>query len=217
MLLVIDVRSMGESAAAIAKGFRDYDPEVDIRGVIINRYGSENHRAMCAEAIERAGLPVLGAVPRNKEAEVKERHLGLLPVEENSNREHIENIRKMIEPAVDLEALLKIAASAPPLAPEAAAAPRSEKKVTIAVARDEAFSFYYPESVAVLEAAGGKCRLQPAQRRKIPDCHGLIFGGGFPEIFAARLAANASMKVDRRAAAADMPIYAECVHVPRAK
>ncbi|WP_418504949.1 cobyrinate a,c-diamide synthase [Cloacibacillus evryensis] len=212
VLLVIDVRSMGESAAAIAKGFRDYDPEVDIRGVIINRYGSENHRAMCAEAIERAGLPVLGAVPRNKEAEVKERHLGLLPVEENSNREHIENIRKMIEPAVDLEALLKIAASAPSIAPEAAAAPRSEKKVKIAVARDEAFSFYYPESVAVLEAAGAEIiGFSPLNDEKIPDCHGLIFGGGFPEIFAARLAANASMKESiARAAAADMPIYAEC-------
>ena len=74
VLLVIDVRSMGESAAAIAKGFRDYDPDVNICGVIVNRYGSDSHRAMVTEAIERLGLPVVGAVPRDKAAEVRERH-----------------------------------------------------------------------------------------------------------------------------------------------
>lgn len=212
VLLVIDVRSMGESAAAVAKGFCDYDPEVDLRGVIINRYGSESHKQMVCEAIERLGLPVVGAVPRNKEAEVRERHLGLLPVEENSNREYIENIRKMIEPAIDLGAILKIAAGAPPLATEVAAAPRAEKVTTIAVARDEAFSFYYPESIAALEAAGAEIiSFSPLNDTKIPACCGLIFGGGFPEVFAARLAANISMKESiAGAAASGMPIYAEC-------
>ena len=212
VLLVIDVRSMGESAAAIAKGFRDYDPEVDLRGVIVNRYGSENHREMVCEAIKRLGLPVVGAVPRSREAEVRERHLGLLPVEENGNREHIENVRKMIEPAIDFDTLLKIAQSAPPLRAEDNAAPRSEKRVTIAVARDEAFSFYYPESIAVLEAAGAEIvNFSPLNDEKIPDCGGLIFGGGFPEVFAARLAANTAMKESiAKAAASGMPIYAEC-------
>lgn len=212
VLLVIDVRSMGESAAAIAKGFRDYDPEVDLRGVIVNRYGSENHREMVCEAIKRLGLPVVGAVPRNREAEVRERHLGLLPVEENGNREHIENVRKMIEPAIDFDTLLKIAQSAPPLRAENNAAPRAEKRVTIAVARDEAFSFYYPESIAVLEAAGAEIvNFSPLNDEKIPDCGGLIFGGGFPEVFAARLAANTAMKESiAGAAASGMPIYAEC-------
>ena len=115
VLLVIDVRSMGESAAAIAKGFRDYDPEVNLCGVIVNRYGSDSHRAMVTEAIERLGIPVVGAVPRDKAAEVRERHLGLLPVEENDNREHIENVRRMTEPAIDFDKLLEIARSAPPL------------------------------------------------------------------------------------------------------
>ncbi len=211
VLLVIDVRSMGESAAAVAKGFCDYDPDVGLRGVIINRYGSESHKQMVCEAIERLGLPVVGAVPRNKEAEVRERHLGLLPVEENSNREYIENIRKMIEPAIDLDAILKIAASAPPLA-TSAAAPRAEKRTVIAVARDEAFSFYYPESIAALEAAGAEIiTFSPLNDAKIPVCCGLIFGGGFPEVFAARLAANISMKESiAGAAASGMPIYAEC-------
>ena len=211
VLLVIDVRSMGESAAAIAKGFRDYDRDVNICGVIVNRYGSDSHRAMVTEAIERLGIPVVGAVPRDKAAEVRERHLGLLPVEENDNREHIENVRRMIEPSIDFDKLLEIARSAPPL--EEADEPRAAApRVKIAVARDEAFSFYYPESLASLEAAGAEIvTFSPLNDERIPECGGLIFGGGFPEIFAARLAANKSMKASIARAAADgMPIYAEC-------
>lgn len=211
VLLVIDVRSMGESAAAIAKGFRDYDLDVNICGVIVNRYGSDSHRAMVTEAIERLGLPVVGAVPRDKAAEVRERHLGLLPVEENDNREHIENVRRMIEPAINFDKLLELARSAPPL--EEADEPRDvSPRVRIAVARDEAFSFYYPESLAALEAAGAEIvTFSPLNDERIPECGGLIFGGGFPEIFAARLAANKSMKASIARAAADgMPIYAEC-------
>ena len=211
VLLVIDVRSMGESAAAIAKGFRDYDPEVNLCGVIVNRYGSDSHRAMVTEAIERLGIPVVGAVPRDKAAEVRERHLGLLPVEENDNREHIENVRRMTEPSIDFEKLLEIARSAPPL--EEADEPRlASPRVKIAVARDEAFSFYYPESLAALEAAGAEIvTFSPLNDERIPECGGLIFGGGFPEIFAARLAANKTMKESIARAAADgMPIYAEC-------
>ncbi len=212
VLLVIDVRSMGESAAAIAKGFRDYDPAVDIRGVIINRYSSENHKKMVCEAIERIGLPVVGAVPGNKEAEVRERHLGLLPVDENDNREHNKNVKRMIESAINLEVLVKIAQSAPPLEDEAIIKQHTGKKVKIAVAHDEAFSFYYPESTAVLEAAGAEIiYFSPVHDENIPECHGLIFGGGFPEIFAAKLAANLSMKdAIIQAAESGLPIYAEC-------
>ncbi|MDD4159812.1 MAG: cobyrinate a,c-diamide synthase [Synergistaceae bacterium] len=212
VLLVIDVRSMGESAAAVAKGFRDYDRSVDIRGVIINRYGSDSHKNMVCEAIERIGIPVLGAVPRNKEAEVRERHLGLLPVEENNSREHNEKIRMMIEPAVNLEAIIKIARSAPALEEGSIISQQSDKKVKIAVARDEAFSFYYPESIAAVEAAGAEMiYFSPLHDESIPECHGLIFGGGFPEVFAAQLAANLSMKGSiSRAAKRGMPVYAEC-------
>lgn len=212
VLLVIDVRSMGESAAAIAKGFRDYDPTVDIRGVIINRYGSENHKKMVCDAIERAGIPVVGAVPRNKEAEVRERHLGLLPADENNNFEHTENLRRMIVSAINLDVILKIAQNAPKLEEESTNKQHTGKKVKIAIARDEAFSFYYRESIAVLEAAGAEiiC-FSPVYDERIPECHGLILGGGFPEVFAEKLAANLSMKDSiMHAAKSGMPIYAEC-------
>ena len=212
VILVADVRSMGESAAALVKGFRDYDPTTNLCGVIINRYGSENHKEMVSRAIEKIGVPVIGAVPRSKEAEVRERHLGLLPVEENDNREHIENVRKMIEPSVDLDALLRIASSAPPMEDCAHDTPHSAERAVIAVARDEAFSFYYPESISVLKSSGARIvEFSPLKDTYLPQCDGLIFGGGFPEVFASRLAANISMKNSIARAAADgMPIYAEC-------
>lgn len=212
VLLVIDVSSMGDSAAAIAKGFRDYDTDVDIRGVIINRYGSENHKNMVCEAIERKGIPVFGAVPRKNEEAIRERHLGLLPVDENKNFERNKNVIQIIRSGIDFEALIKIAQSAPPFEEEVTKKQRERKKIKIAIARDEAFSFYYPESIAVLEASGAEiiC-FSPIHDEKIPECHGLIFGGGFPEMFAAKLADNFSMKeAIVRAAENGMPIYAEC-------
>lgn len=216
VILVIDVRSMAQSAAAVVKGFCLYDPHVDIRGVIVNRCGSENHAKIVREAIEQLGIPVVGALPRVKEAELKERHLGLLPTDENSgHREHIEVIRKMTEPSVDIDAIIKIAAQAPALDCEIQTEPKSgqrEKRARIAIARDAAFSFYYPESLSVLEDAGAEIvNFSPLADEKIPNCDGLIFGGGFPESFAGKLAANVGMKKSIAAAAADgMPIYAEC-------
>lgn len=212
VILVIDVRSMGESAAAVAAGFRDHDPKVDVRGVIINRYGSENHRRMVCEAVEHIGLPVLGALPRDKGAEVRERHLGLLPAEESDAGGYIAAVKKMAEDHVDLDALLAVASSAPPLPAEAAPEACACEKAVIAVARDEAFSFYYPESLAALAAAGAEIiYFSPLSDGKIPECSGLMFGGGFPEVFAERLAANSAMKEQIAAAAASgMPIYAEC-------
>lgn len=214
VLLVIDVRSMGESAAAVALGFKNYDPEVNIAGVIINRYGSESHRQLVSDALSAVGIPVLGAVPRSGKAEVKERHLGLLPVDENSNREYIEELRKLIAPTIDFEALIKTAKEAPALEYEKAsesAAPLSDRPV-IAVARDAAFSFYYPESTAELQKAGAEIiTFSPLKDDALPECDGLIFGGGFPEIFAAQLASNEKMKeAVRIASASGMPIYAEC-------
>lgn len=211
VVLVVDVRSMGESAAAVVKGFRDYDPEVDLRAVIINRYGSASHRAMVTTAIEKLGVPVAGAVPRDSAAEVRERHLGLLPAEENYNRKQTEILRRITESSVDIDALIEIARSAPPLE-ETEIGRRAAPRVKIAVARDEAFSFYYPESLAVLEAAGAEIiTFSPLNDERAPECGGLIFGGGFPEMFAGRLAANGSMKESvARAAAWGTPVYAEC-------
>jgi len=212
VVLVIDCKSMGDSAAALALGFREYDRGVDFRGVILNRLGSDSHRGMIAAAMERLGIPVLGALKRDERLSVSERHLGLLPAEENETHS-LDALTECVERSVDLEALLKIAADAPPL--EFAPPPASgaaERRAVIGVARDKAFSFYYPESLAELERAGARfVFFSPMDDNRLPEADGLFFGGGFPEMFAARLAANGAMKDALSAAARrGMPIYAEC-------
>lgn len=212
VILVIDVKSMGESAAAIAMGFRDYDKNVLLKGVIINRVGSENHRQMICEAMEKIGIPVLGIIHRDAAIAIKERHLGLLPAQENENSDHIKIIADTIEKGIDLNAILALAQTAEPLTTKETNAPTAEKQVKIAVAKDEAFSFYYPESLTELERAGAELTFfSPLHDSAIPQADGLIFGGGFPEIFAKQLADNHSMKKSiKNAALEGTPIYAEC-------
>lgn len=213
VILVIDARSMGESAAAVAQGFRDYDRETDIRGVILNRIGSESHKAMLFEAMKKINMPVLGALFRNEKLQLPQRHLGLLPQEENCGSQIIEKIGAVVEDNVDLDALLKIAASTAEIeksSPKPAAV--SKSKVKIGVARDEAFSFYYAESLAIFEYYGAEIvSFSPLRDSCLPEVSGLILGGGFPEVFAAGLSANRAMLEAVQAAAQNgMPIYAEC-------
>ncbi|RKJ79620.1 cobyrinate a,c-diamide synthase [Pyramidobacter sp. CG50-2] len=210
--LVIDCKSMGDSAAALALGFREYDRGVDFCGVILNRLGSDAHRDMIAAAMDRLGIPVLGALKRDERFAVSERHLGLLPAEESGEHD-FDALVECVERSVDLETLLRIAAEAPALefSPRPVP-PAADRRAVIGVARDKAFSFYYPESLAELEHAGARLVFfSPLDDKEPPDADGLIFGGGFPEMFAARLAANDAMKSGLAAAArAGMPIYAEC-------
>jgi len=213
VILVLDVKSMGDSAAAIALGFKNYDPAVKIAGVILNRVGSENHRQMIAAALAKLAIPVLGAVFRNENLHMPERHLGLLPAGENDAAGLINEIGEVIASSVAVAEIRRIAAAAPllPLPPHAAGA--GEKDITIAVAQDEAFSFYYPASLAVLEELGANIvYFSPLVDAAIPAAaDGVIIGGGFPEVFAQRLAANSAMRRSLRLAAEkQLPIYAEC-------
>ncbi|HCB92776.1 MAG TPA: cobyrinate a,c-diamide synthase, partial [Selenomonas sp.] len=163
VLLVIDSKSMGASAAAIALGFRAYDPEVKLAGVLLNRLGSSTHEAMIREALEKINIPVFGAVRRDDSLAMPERHLGLLPTEENQDRELINRIAAAIGKQIDLKAVLALAQEAEPMeivieppAGSDTVKPKDTEKCRIAVARDEAFSFYYPESLKVLEQYGAE-------------------------------------------------------------
>ena len=220
VLLVIDSKSMGASAAAIALGFRAYDPEVRLAGVLLNRLGSPTHEAMIKEALEKIHIPVFGAVGRDESLSMPERHLGLLPTEENQDMELISRISEAVGKQVDMKAVLSLAQGADPieiLTGETAVSPEithpeGKKKCRIAVARDEAFSFYYPESLHVLEQYGAEIiTFSPLNGSRIPEADGLILGGGFPEMFAKELEGNTSMRQSiRDAAHAGMPIYGEC-------
>ncbi len=211
VVLALDAKSTGESAAAVTLGFREYDRCVDLQGVILNRLGSESHRTIVSGAMKSVGIPVFGAIRRDERFKIPERYLGLLPAGENCGLNFGE-LGEIIEKSASLDALLKIAASAPELDVPSTAPSNEPRRGVIAVARDCAFSFYYPESLAELERAGAELVFfSPLDDTKLPKCDGLIFGGGFPETFAARLAENESMKRAIAAAAGSgMPLYAEC-------
>ncbi len=213
VVLVIDCKAMGESAAAIAKGFRDYDRNVNFAGVILNRLGSENHEKMIRQGMEKVGIPIIGSIYRDNRMQSPERHLGLTPVTEFDPTEAIATIRDAVTSMVELDTLYRIAHSAPPLVSEPIIPTTTTEKVArIGVAYDEAFSFYYPASLAALEATGAELvYFSPLKDAHLPEVDGLIFGGGFPEMFLGQLEANRSMKTDiKNKALEGMPIYAEC-------
>lgn len=217
VVLVLDVRGMAASAAAVVLGFREFDPELGLAGVILTCAGSARHAALVKEAIEaKTGVPVLGYLVRDPELELSARHLGLVPAEETvALQERIEKLAAAVAKGVDLEAVLRVttAPSVPQpqktLFPEVPAPPQ----VRLAVARDEAFSFYYPENLELLAAAGAELAFfSPLRDEKLPPgSAGLYLGGGFPEVFAGELTANTTLREEIRAAvAAGMPTVAEC-------
>ncbi|GBG54841.1 cobyrinate a,c-diamide synthase [Sporomusaceae bacterium FL31] len=213
VVLVIDVKSMGESAAAIAHGFKTYDPDVNLAGVIINRVGSESHRLMVCSAVERLGIPVLGCIGRNEKLSLPERHLGLTPVTEHVAEETLSIIADQLSQQVNIAELIKIAQTAPPLyLKDVNVTTKLKPAVRIGVAEDEAFTFYYPESLDVLKALGAELiPFSPLNDDKLPIVDGIILGGGFPEMFVGKLTKNASMRQAIFAAGKKgLPIYAEC-------
>lgn len=211
VVLIIDARSMGESAAAIALGFKTYDPEVNLAGVIINRVGSVSHQAMICEAMDRVGIPVLGVIKRNAEIAMPERHLGLTPVTEHDVHQTIEKIREQISAQVNIDQIVKLAELAPPLK-LAGQRISPQPTVRIGVAQDEAFNFYYPQSLDALVRLGAELvPFSPLRDAYVPEVEGLIIGGGFPEMFAEQLAGNYRMRQALyNAGSSGMPIYAEC-------
>jgi cobyrinic acid a,c-diamide synthase len=218
VVLVVDVSRQARSAAATMLGFRQLDPAVRLVGVILNRVGSPAHRTTVTEAVETAtGLPVLGALGRDPGLVVSERYLGLVPrFESSAGAEYFARATAAVAEAVSLNRLLALsemsALNAPSdslLAPPTAPAARAR----LAVARDRAFGFYYADALDLLAARGLElAEFSPLADAALPaDTAGVYLGGGFPELFAAELAANRSLLLDLRAGARrGLPIYAEC-------
>ncbi len=212
VVLVIDGRSMGDSAAALALGFREYDREVNLAGVILNRLGSPSHYRTIKEALEGIAMPLFGALFRDEGLKISERHLGLTPAQENPDRGPLEAMAQAVEKGLDLEALISLAHGAPPLEIPDPLPTSQGPPVKIGVARDKAFSFYYPESLEELERRGAELVFfSPLEDRELPAVSGLIFGGGFPELFAQDLSVNGAMReAVFQAGQSGMPILAEC-------
>jgi cobyrinic acid a,c-diamide synthase len=218
VLLVVDIAGAARSAAAVVLGCQHFDPAVDIRGAVLNFAGSEGHAKGCAQAITAiTGLPVLGWLPREPALQIPERHLGLVPGGENLDADvRIATIAEAVEQRFDLTAIMQLAQTAGELqdaaipATQKARAPRGP---TLAVARDDAFCFYYPENLELLEEAGAQVEYFSPLRGEVPSDRacGIYLGGGYPELQAARLAANSVLwNRLRRLHEQDAPIYAEC-------
>ncbi len=213
VLLVVDARAMARSAAALVHGFASFDPALNLAGVVFNRVGGAAHLHYLEQALTRVkGVKVFGGLPRDRDLAIPERHLGLTTVEDHPlEEEHLGHLAEVMEKHLDLDGLL---ASLPTLSfapdgPQEAAAPA----VRLGVARDRAFCFYYPENLELLAQFGAEIvPFSPLTDRELPEnLHGLYLGGGYPELFAAQLAANESLKRSLAAqAAAGLPIYAEC-------
>ncbi len=212
VILVVDAKSMGESVAATVLGYKMYDPQVRLAGVIVNRLGSATHKAMVCEALERLGVPVVGCMYRNDALSMPERHLGLTPVTEHDAYDTVGEMGRQIAEQVDVTGIIEIARSAATLVVPEEDVVRRKTEVRVGVAQDEGFSFYYPESLSALEAAGAELvPFSPLKDKHIPAVDGLVLGGGFPEMFVEELAANESMRQSiNQACRQGLPVYAEC-------
>lgn len=216
VVLIFSAKGLARSAAALVHGYRTFDPSVRIGGVIANGISSERHREFIRQTVEEeVGLPLLGAIEKNKAIVMPERQLGLLPATENQALGQVLNqLADLVEEQVDLTAIIQLARSAPTInaGPEAAGV-KDFTGVHLAVAMDEAFHFYYQDSLDYLTELGVTLHFfSPLRDGKLPvNCHGIYIGGGFPEEFLPTLAANQSLKESLwQAYHRGVPIYAEC-------
>jgi cobyrinic acid a,c-diamide synthase len=209
VVLVVDAAAMARSVAAIVHGYRTFDREVNVAGVILNRVGSEAHARILRDALPD-DIAVLGALPRDPSLEVPERHLGLVPVAERAPRARkvIEALGAAVREHCDLEALVALARSAPELPGKAWEPGTSEPRARVAIARGPAFSFHYEENLELLRGAGAELLAFDPLTDELPEADALILAGGFPEVFGAELSANAGLR--EQVAAFDGPILAEC-------
>ena len=212
VVLVVDASAMARSAAAMVLGYARLDPGVKVAGVVLNRIAGERHYEAAKVAIERqSGVPVLGMLPRDEGLALPERHLGLISAMERDASAGLARLADAVGRQIDLDALPRLAADV--AAPE----PEDERpvasRVPIAIARDRAFAFYYEDGLDELRAQGAELiPFSPLGDQRLPaGARGVYLGGGYPEVFAAELAANQAMHGALRDHAANgLPIYAEC-------
>ena len=216
ILLVVDAKSMARSAAAVIMGFEQFDPELTFAGIVFNNLGSHRHLRYLMDAVEgTVAIPCLGGLVSDEKIAIPERHLGLVTQEDHAfDPETIDRLADIVEDSMDLDLLLKTL-------PETSALQHLEplpmgtrdKSVRVAVARDNAFCFYYQDNLELLEGQGAELAFfSPIAGDDLPrDTDGLYLGGGYPELFGDELAKNRNLR-DRVRAKSDagMPIYAEC-------
>ncbi len=217
IILVIDAEGIYTSINALILGYKLYDKEVNIKGVLLNNISSESHYRILKEIIEEEiDVECVGYFPKNFDVSFNSRHLGLIPTEEVTDiEEKIEILGKVASKKIDLEKLEELA-NIPDIEPVDSYKPILEKigeGLKIAVARDEAFSFYYEDNLELMEECGIELiEFSPLHEKELPkDINGVYLGGGFPEVFSERLSKNVALLNDISDKINDnLPIFGEC-------
>ncbi len=227
VILIANVERMSRTVAPFIYGYKVFDPEVRIEGVILNRVGSERHANKARLAAEKlAKMKVVGVIPRRKDVVIPDRHLGLIPAYER--REEFEQLfdrlAELVEKYVNIDEIIKIAEKAPPLqeVPEhpvfkegrekrRGKRKKAGRRARIGVLRDRSFNFYYQDNIDAISARAEVVVIDSLEDRKLPDVDALYIGGGFPEIFAEELEKNRSLRRDiYEFCDSGKPVYAEC-------
>jgi cobyrinic acid a,c-diamide synthase len=213
VVLVLDAQAQARSAAAVVLGFEQFDPAMKLAAVVANRVGGETHARWIREGVAaRCRARVVGTIPRDESVALAERHLGLVTAGEGGlTVEKRHRLADLIERSLDLDDLLNLAVPlrVPNTAPASVA---GSPRARIGIARDAAFCFYYRDNLALLEDAGAELVYwSPLRDSVLPTVDGLYFGGGYPELYGATLAANKAMLAAVRSLASEgRPVYAEC-------
>jgi len=234
IILVVNCSRMTRSAAAMVSGYINFEPGTPVAGVILNHVGNPRHERTIVRAVEHhCGIPVLGVLPRDDRLAIRERHLGIVPLQEQAEAATvIDRIGSVVRQYTDVDRILSIARGTAVIASEAkqsAAAPAAHRsknepddvceaklspttQVKIGVLADKAFSFYYPENLDALRQNGAQLiYIDSFGDNRLPAIDALYIGGGFPEMHAAELEANAGLRQDIRAGVeSGLPVYAEC-------
>ena len=214
VLLVLDARGMTRGIAPLILGYQAFDRSIRIAGVILSRLGGSRHEAKLRAVIEHyTDVAVLGAMHEDPNLAIAERHIGLMPAnEDGATKLRVALLAEAVGRQVDLERLLAATVSGEPLPAVPPLSRAAQARVRIGVARDRAFGFYYADDVEALERAGAELLFFDTLRDvRLPIVDGLVIGGGFPEIFMRELEANSALRGEILAAIeAGMPAYAEC-------
>ncbi len=219
VILVVDASAMARSVAAVIHGFQTFDPELNVAGVIFNKIGGPGHLQYLKEAVaDVPDIAVLGGLPLDEAITLPERHLGLVTKEElQLSSEQINRLVSVIEDRIDVSLLLKLSAfpqsPVPNPQPQPIRASLPSDPIRFGIARDEAFCFYYPENLELLEQSGAELVFfSPLHDTHLPPkVHGLYLGGGYPEVHAEKLSANTTMRQEIKDFIEDgKTVYAEC-------
>ncbi|MEE9594541.1 MAG: cobyrinate a,c-diamide synthase, partial [Candidatus Hydrothermarchaeales archaeon] len=203
VVVIANVERIARSAAALVTGFKVFDADVDVCGVILNRLGTERHIQKARTAVEQlTDMRVFGALPRNPKVEIPERHLGLVPAYERERiNELFDYLGRFVEEHLDVDGLIEAAGEAGELG-EVNVNPVFQRRedgteISLGVIRDRVFTFYYQDNIDALESQGAKIvYVDSVNDERLPDVDALYIGGGFPEVFAGELEANLGLRED---------------------